>query len=304
MHVTAHEKREPQGRGRGRGGHGHGASSGVGDAVDTPKTPHPPAQAPRNHAPPAHYSVPEPYTRYLKNMEGETAHENNPKTYQASGKDMIAKMNAPHDINVHFSGPLIEFNKLAKNKARNEQVKLEPREIYQATASQIGLDLNKNWRHDEWVTTMAESKLSETYFYTESKTLVSAVADNRDLKGEMVHKGDDGEDPAIFTNEEADEGLPWHSTIWTDTYGDGMKANGVKYVVRSQIINEDTGDIIQQARELLRPDARDTEVVTLEIDSGNRAEKDAFEALAGTDNGRTVFRMVTDYWNLLKRGKF
>lgn len=59
----------------------------------------------------------------------------------------------------------------------------------------------------------------------------------------------------------------------------------------SQIINLGTQAIIKTARRLLRPDARDTEVVSMENNSANQAEKEAFETLARSDNGRTVFRM-------------
>lgn len=115
----------------------------------------------------------------------------------------------------------------------------------------------------------------------------------------MTYKGDANEFPAMFTEKEALEGLPFHSTIWTDTYGDEMKASGVKYIVRSQIINKDTQEIIMRARRILRPDAQDPEVVSMEINSANQAEKEMFEALAGSDNGRTVFRMFADHHNLL-----
>jgi len=49
----------------------------------------------------------------------------------------------------------------------------------------------------------------------------------------------------------------------------------VKYIVSSQIINQETKGIITVARGVLRLGAPDTEVITMAIGSPNKAEREA-----------------------------
>ncbi|QDS70018.1 hypothetical protein FKW77_003649 [Venturia effusa] len=305
LDAIRHEHHKRGGRFRIGRVRGHGEASS-GEPAAAPQAPRLPAQHIVNHPAPLHYSTPEPYARWVNGLNGKPAGTvANRKTYLQAGRAVIAKMNAPRVAtnDAVISGPLIEFNKAATNKVNNAAVKLEPKLVYESAASTVGMDLNKLWRHDEWVTKDMNMDISSTYFDTESRTLVSAVADNRELKSEMTWSGEDNEGKALFTEQQAVDGLPFHSTIWTHTYSEEMKGTGVKFIIRSQIINDDTKDMIQIARAQLRPNARDTQVVTMEVNSANEAEKQAFEALAGSDNGRTVFRMMADYRDLMRNAK-
>lgn len=144
--------------------------------------PHAPPRAPAqvaNHPAPFHYNTLAEYAVFVKNINGKTAGTRaTRRTYVAAGRNVIAKMNAykKPGTDAHVSDPLIESNPASKHKANNTHVKLEPRQVYEAAASTLGLDLNKNWRHDEWVTRDAELDISSTFFDADSRTLVSAVA--------------------------------------------------------------------------------------------------------------------------------
>ncbi|TID26295.1 hypothetical protein E2P81_ATG00770 [Venturia nashicola] len=88
-----------------------------------------------------------------------------------------------------------------------------------------------------------------------------------------------------------------HSDIWTYNYGDMFKTGEhLKYVMRNNIINDETEPILLAARKLLAPDAGRFDVVEVDRESDNIAEREAFIALAWS----TLFRIITDRHNMFE----
>ncbi|QDS71115.1 hypothetical protein FKW77_009634 [Venturia effusa] len=158
-------------------------------------------------------------------------------------------------------------------------------------AQKFGWNMGHPWHHTKWYVNEGANYdiVSETYFDDDSKTMIVGASFNDPLE-----KLFDEQNPPIDH-----KNLPYHSEIWVDAYGELMRTNQhLKYVMRDNIVNDDTVDIMYDARYLLFPKAIDADVVEVNRESDNIAEREAFIALAGSKNGGSLFRMITDRHDL------
>lgn len=155
-------------------------------------------------------------------------------------------------------------------------------------AKKFGWDMNKPWKWTRWYVRdgkTVDDTVSEAAFDDATKTLLIEKSDN-DPMFEVMKEW-------LPTITKAT--LPYHSEIWPFEYGDEMATGQhLKYVHRNNIINDHTEAVLLAARWLLAPNAKDADVFEVNRLSDNIAEREAFIALAGTDNGAGVFRMLTD----------
>ncbi|KAE9964007.1 hypothetical protein BLS_008730 [Venturia inaequalis] len=215
------------------------------------------------------------------------------KTFAKGEKLIAAMMNPPNKDDLPESS-LLYFKKFCKHEKKVEAPVDSGGSIKDdadLAAKKFGWDLKRPWNYNNWYIKEEEvqGEVSSTWFDDVSKTMIVEASFNEPL--EELFKG---KVPPIKNKE-----LPFHSDIWTCTYGD-MMATGqhLKYVMRNNIINAITEEMLRTARKLLAPDNKDAEVVEVNRDSDDIAEREAFIALAGTDNGSTLFRMITDRHDL------
>jgi hypothetical protein len=147
----------------------------------------------------------------------------------------------------------------------------------------FGIKSTNNWHETDFRTIQTKKTVSNTFYDDESHTLLVAVSDNAPVK-------------------ELGLQAPFHSEIWVTQFAHDI-AN-VKYIIRSEITNEETINIIKDARSVLLPsNTPDSQELELKVAATSTAEKEAFMALAGSDNGRSVFRMLTDRWPTFNKKK-
>lgn len=149
-------------------------------------------------------------------------------------------------------------------------------------AKQFGWDLSRKWRHVNCSVNSGKSTVSETAFNTQSHTLVSFVENNYPLK-KILEKEDDKQ-------------LPYRSELWSNLYKTELKAEdgSLKYIMSSNVANEVTSPIINAIRSLLVPGKPDSQVIQIDRQSDDIAQRESFIALAGSVNGASMFRMLTD----------
>lgn len=148
------------------------------------------------------------------------------------------------------------------------------------------IDGNVAWRRDG-VYPNAQDMASDT-------TPVSKSYHNKDQRTIIVSDSFNDELPDNFP---ADQQI-FHSEFWFQAW---KKETGpavadisrLKYVVRSNIYNTETKNIIRDGRAAVG--GADPKMYIIRIDSTVDAEKDVFNALAGSKNGKQVFRMLTDH---------
>lgn len=137
-------------------------------------------------------------------------------------------------------------------------------------AKKFGWDMTKDWLHNKWIIKPGEigegDDVSESYFDDATKTLIIAKSFN-DPSMDIFK----AHDPPIDKKE-----LPYHSEIWSDVYeihGFGTGEH-LRYVLRNNIINDETTAILLTARNLLKPDAKDADTIEVNMDSDDIAERE------------------------------
>jgi hypothetical protein len=234
----------------------------------------------------ANYKRPAEFDEKIQRENGRDPVE----TYFTRGEKVIARMkNPPNKEDVHHNS-FANLQKWGAVTDKEEALDAVTAAEWKAPSAKLKMDLKKKWRHVKWTVNGGDSIISDTYFDTKSHTLVSSTSNNTPLKNILKHL-----DPPIGT-----EGLPFHSELWTTTYRAEIESGAIQYIMRNNIANTDTARILRAARRLLNPKAKDTDVVEINIDSDKIEERDSFIALAGTDNGATVFRMLADSHNLFQ----
>jgi hypothetical protein len=88
--------------------------------------------------------------------------------------------------------------------------------------------------------------------------------------------------------------LPYHLELWTTTYKTEIKSGAILYIMRNNIANRDTGRTLRKSRQLLNPKANVKDVVEINVESDKIEERESLIALAETDNGSTVLRMLAE----------
>lgn len=209
----------------------------------------------------------------------------------AKGERLIAGMKNPPNNNDLPERSLLYFKKFTKHLNQYQPLGGSIPADADVAAKKFGWDLKRPWYYTNYFLDLGESTedISTTAFDDVSKTLIVEKSFNDVLEDYFNQQN-----PPIDRRN-----LPYHSEIWTYTYGE-MMATGqhIKYVMRNSIINEDTTDIMLEARKLLAPDSTDADVVEINRESDNIAERESFIALAGSDNGSSLFRMITDKHNM------
>lgn len=127
--------------------------------------------------------------------------------------------------------------------------------------------------------------ISHTYWSPKDRVLLTANNDNSVLK----------------TNGWKWEDIPFHSEIWATVYG--KEVGNIKFVGCPNVVNAKTMAIIKDARVKLAPGKPGTEVVTIRANSQRVEEREAFAALAGSNNGAPVLQMITDRHNMFGNRK-
>ncbi|QDS71116.1 hypothetical protein FKW77_009641 [Venturia effusa] len=207
------------------------------------------------------------------------------------GEGVIAAMLSPPNPAETF--PNSEYNlKKYGGKAFVEHVLPGAIPIEMAKPAQkFGWDLNHAWKHVNWYVNKGDSHVSETAFDEQSRTLVSLVENDYPLMKILVKK--------------KDTQLPYRSELWSNTWEPELMAmkGDLRYIMSLNIQNEDTRPIISAVRKLLNPGLADDQPVLVERESGDIKQRESFVALAGTDNGAPMFRMLTDRHNLFGNRK-
>jgi len=122
-------------------------------------------------------------------------------------------------------------------------------------------------------------------------TPVSKSYHNKDQRTFIVSDSFNDELPDNFP---ADQQI-YHSEFWFQAWKKeaGGDVSKLKYVVRANIYNTETKNIIRDGRAAVG--GSNPTMYVIRIDSTVDAEKDVFNALAGSENGKQVFRMLTDH---------
>ncbi|KAF2428265.1 hypothetical protein EJ08DRAFT_699125 [Tothia fuscella] len=210
-------------------------------------------------------------------------------SYLSKGEDLITKMrNPPNSADV--ANP-----ESARAMATLFEVETKPGNAIHMYRDKAGLAFDKfgitstNWQTKSvWTKNAIDddgsvAMISSTYWNNDQKVLFTALNDNREI--------------AHFAKTD----IPKHSEIWASEWA--PQIGQAKYVGCPDIINIDTAAIIKDARLKLAPGKLDTEAVTIKANSNVPAEKEAFAALAGSDNGAPVLRMLTDRHNMFGNRK-
>lgn len=194
--------------------------------------------------------------------------------------------NPPNSEDIHHNS-LAKLRELGTVTDNEENLGAETISELKSPTLQLNIDLRQKWRRVKWTINAGASTISDTYFSPISYALISSTSNNIPL----------ARLPGI-----TQATLPYHSELWTTTYLPEISAGGIHYIVRLNIANTDTNRIFRAARRLLNSKAADTDVIVANINSDDVTERESFIALAGTDNGSSVFRMVADS-HVLFRGR-